>query len=544
MTTTLIKNGLVVDGTGAPPYRASVLIEDGLVKDVISEGEGLPPADNEVDASGKAVSPGFIDMHSHQDWILPLQNNPEYMKPLLEQGVTTIVGGNCGISPAPITPETKDRLEKFASTAMAEPIEYSWRSFGEMLDSVKETGPAVNMAELVGHASIRYAAAHTPRGPMTEEELGSCQDLLRKSFEQGACGLSFGLGYDPGMYSPLEELEALSRVAAEYDRPVTVHLKALSRMSPCYPPTYVKAHNVRALKDMLDVGRRAGARMQLSHFIFVGRNSWSTADTCIEMVEKARGEGMDVMIDAFPYTAGNTTVNAPFPYWFLADIPGNYDSRLARARLRLELELGFRLVGFIYKDFQVMDSAVPGWEDINGLTVEQVAGKWGTTPFDALLTLSRQSRGAATMLFHTYSGAPENEYPLELVLSRDYCLFETDTIIKSRGYPNPATLGTFPRILGEMARDRGLFSLEEAVSRMTWKSAQRFGLSGRGKISPGMAADIVIFDPEKINDKPPVGTGPAGKPTGIESVFVNGVEVVEKGEYNGEGRPGEVLTPN
>jgi len=538
---TLIKDGLIIDGSGRPGFKGSILFQDRKIAAVMRKGEQLPSADSVIEAPGLAVAPGFIDMHSHADWVLPSEQHPEILKCLVEQGVTSIVGGNCGISPAPKVKPSNEHVEKLAAIAIASPFDYQWKSMGEYLACMAEHEPIVNLAELVGHAAIHYSAAETLRGELAPEEKKNCLAATEKALSEGACGLSFGLGYDPGMYTPMEEMEAYCSVAAQLDKPVTVHLKALSRLSPCYPMTTPKAHNVLALEEMLNIARQTGIKLQLSHFIFVGRRSWPTVDACLELVEEARRDGVDVMIDAFPYTCGNTTILAPFPYWFLAGMPDAYNSFWARARLRAELGVGLRLVGFIYKDFQIMDAAVDGWEDLNGLRMNQVAEKWGCSPFNAMLRLAQESNGAALMLFHTYSGGDGNEKPLQQVLSHDLCLFETDVAIKASGFPNPAALGTFPRILGTYARDKGIFSVENAVMRMTSASADRFDLKHIGRLQPGKAADLVLFDPDKIADSPPAKHGPYGKPKGIHHVFINGVHVVRDGSYIPGVRAGRVL---
>ncbi len=541
MSTTLISGGTIVDGTGGPGYTGHVLVEGDRIKGVLKQGEDLPQADTIIDISGMAISPGFIDMHSHSDWLLPLPDHPEPARQLIEQGVTTIVGGNCGISPAPVSEESFETVRKgLASIAIDRPFQRTWSSMSEFLNEVEKRKPALNMAELTGHATVRYLGASTRRGPMPASELENCARLVRESLAEGACGLSFGLGYDPGMYSPRSELTALAGEAARADKPVTVHLKALSVISPCYPAFTLQAHNVKALAEMIEVAKQSGARLQVSHFIFVGRRSFKTYPRCIEMVEQARKEGVDVMFDAFPYTCGNTTINVAFPYWFISRIPGAYHNRLLLARLKLELEAGFRLVGFIYDDFQVMDSVVDGLEDLNGLTISEVARKWNTSPFRAMLRLSEQSKGAALMLYHTYSGVPGYEEPLEEVLKNELCLFETDAAIKGKGHPNPAALGAFPRILGEMVRQRKLVSLEDAIKRMTSKSAERFGLRDRGILAAGKAADLVVFDPLTVADDPPNGKAPAGRPRGIKHVFINGEHAVRNGDYTGA-RAGAVL---
>jgi N-acyl-D-amino-acid deacylase len=543
MGSTLLKNGLIIDGTGSPAYRGSLLMDGEQITGLYREGEELPEAGQQVDVGGSVIAPGFIDMHSHADWAMPDEGHADVLKCLVEQGVTTVIGGNCGISPAPIDPDVVADLEALASIAMINPLDYDWRTMGEFLERVEKTRPLLNLAELVGHAAIRYGNVRTERGTMTAAEQKQCEDSIRQSFEEGACGLSFGLGYDPGMYSPIEELEAFCAVAAECDKTVTVHLKALSRISPCYPLTTPRAHNELALEEMLGIARRTGVRLQLSHFIFVGRRSWPTAERCIAMVEKARADGVDVMIDAFPYTCGNTTILAPFPYWFLEDLPANFNKLTARMRLRLELGIGLRLVGFVYKDFQVMDAAVPGWEELNGLRMTDVARKWNCSPFNAMVKMAEKSKGATLMLFHSYSGDDSDESVIERVLAHDLCLFETDVAIKKTGYPNPAGLGNFPRILGRYARDKKLFSMEDAVRRMTLASADRFGLKGVGKLEAGWAADVVLFNPDTIADTPPVEDQPAGKPVGIESVYINGTPVVTNGSYLPGVQPGRVLKP-
>jgi len=540
--TVLIQNGLVIDGTGTAAFKGHVLIDGDLISTVFKENEEPPAADTVINASDCVIAPGFIDMHSHSDWLMASNEHPQLMKRFLEQGITTVVGGNCGFSPAPITEKSIRLLrESPLQLIISVPLDYEWRSMAEFLDRVSKTAPILNMAQLVGHSTVRFASSDTLRGTMKPDELNRCLDTVRRSFDEGARGLSFGLGYDPGMYSPLGEIEAFCSVAADAGKTVTVHMKALSKISPTYPLTYLKPHNIRALKEMLDIARATGCRLQLSHFIFVGRKSWPAADRCLRMVDDARRDGVDVMIDAFPYTCGNTTINAVLPYWFLAMGDEGYRNRWAKLRLRAELEIGFRLVGFMYHDFQVMDAAVEGWEDLDGLRISEIARKWGKTPFDTLLTMSEKSNGAALMLFHAYSGEPVNEGPLESVLAHESCLFETDVVLRKDGYPNPSGMGTFPRVLGFYTRDRKLMGMEDAVSRMTSKSAARFGLTDRGIIEPGKAADIVVFDSQRVSDTPPLGSQPAGRPEGIKHVFINGAQVVKDGTYIDGARKGRVL---
>lgn len=541
MPTTLFKNGTIVDGTGRPAIPGSVLVEDGRITDIISAVEAVPAADRTIEAEGLVIAPGFIDMHSHADWILPWEEHHRVLKCLVEQGITTVVAGNCGFSPAPMTATAIARTKILGTILKAGPFEYRWESMDEYLGYIEERGSIVNLAELVGHAAVRYVTSQIDRGDMPPADLADSLTNARRALDEGACGLSFGLGYDPGMFSSQAELAAFCGAMVQAGKPVTIHLKAYSKMSPCYPPTTLSAHNVRALKEAIALAEETGMRLQLSHFIFVGRNSWKTAEKCLEMVEAARVRGLDVMIDAFPYTCGNTTVLAAFPFWFLVKMPGAFSSPLLRARLRLELAIGFKLLGFGYEDFQVMDVALEEYEKINGMRLSAVARQWGCSPFEAMMHLAKKSNGASLMLFHTYSGDSENETVLEEVLAKDYCLFETDALVKAAGFPNPAGVGTFPRILGTYVRDKKLFSLENAVHRMTGASAARFGLKDTGTLERGKAADIVCFDPETVAYNYDDPDRPADRPEGIVHVFMNGQQVVQDGAYKSDMKAGRVI---
>ena len=540
MGTTILSHGKIIDGLGNPPFVGHVLIKGDQIGAVLKENETLPPADRIIDASYFAIAPGFIDMHSHADWVLPSTHHPKLLKCLLEQGITTVVAGNCGISPAPVNHDKLQSLQwhNVASISHEEPINYTWRSMGEFLDEIEHLHPVVNVAQLVGHGAIRNSIANTPYAPMNSKELKTCLIELRNALDQGACGLSFGLGYSPGMYSPIEEIEAFCRTAKASDKLVTVHLKAYAKISPLYPVTiFSKPHNIRALKEMLNIARQTGVKLQVSHVTFSGRKTWPTAENYIRMIDDAHQEGIDLMVDAFPYTYGNTTIDVFLTPRFIEAMPASFRSRWARMKHQYMEDIGFRMLGTSYEDFQLMDAAIEGWEELSGLTIPEIARKRNTSPFNIVLTLSEASEGAALILYHGVN----SEQVLEYVLSHDLCLFETDAVTKSRGYPNPAALGTFPKILGHYVRERKLFGIEKAIQRMTSASAKRFGIKDRGILAPGKAADIVIFNPETISEIPPLNGKPAGQPNGILHVFVNGTQVVKNGNYTGSVGAGRVL---
>ena len=546
MTTTLLENARIIDGTGAAERTGHVLIDGANIANVIdgsAVGEGqLPAADKVIDVAGNVVAPGFIDMHSHMDFVMPDgAHTGALMAHFVEQGITSVVAGNCGLSPAPVRDTTRDRLRTSAAIVIDRPLDWRWHTMGEYLDALDASEPMVNVAQLVGHGALRYAASDKKRGDMSAGDLKKCLTLTEQALDEGACGLSFGLGYDPGMYSSLDELEAFCRLAAGCDRTVTSHLKAYSWLGPTYPPlSQLRPHNLRALDEMLRVATRAGARLQLSHMIFIGRRTWKCADEAIAMIDDARREH-DVMMDAFPYTCGNTTINAVLPYWFLAKGKRAMNSRLDRLRCRVELEVAFKLVGFEWDDYQVMEIGIDGLEELNGCFLPDIAERWGMSCFDAMLELADKSQGATLMLFHSYSGDRQGRGPIDDVLTHEACLFETDALVRSCGWPNPAAVGTFPKILGDHVRTRKLLDLPAAIRRMTSASAARFQITDRGRIAEGLAADIVVFDDATISDTVATKHTPAGRPAGIHHVFVNGAHVVREGTYAEGVRAGRVL---
>jgi N-acyl-D-amino-acid deacylase len=536
----ILRHGKIIDGLGNRSFIGHLLIKGDQIEAVLKENETLPTADRIIDASDCAIAPGFVDMHSHADWVLPSTIHPKLLKCLLEQGITTIVAGNCGISPAPVNHDKLQSLQwhNVASVCYEEPLNYTWCSVGEFLDKIKQLQPVVNVAQLVGHGAIKSSVANAPNEPMNSEELKTCITELGNAFDQGACGMSLGLGYSPGVYSPIEEIEAFCRVAKANNKLVTVHLKSYARISASYPATiFSKPHNLRALKEMLDIARQTGVKLQVSHITFSGSKTWPTAENYVRMIDDAHQEGIDLMVDAFPYTYGNTTIDMLLTPGFIKAMPANFRSKWARMKHKYMEEIGFRMIGTSYEDCQLMDAAIEGWEDLSWLTITEIARKRNTSPFNIVLTLSEASKGAALILYH----ASNSEQILEHVLSHDLCLFETDAVAKSRGYPNPAALGTFPKILGHYVRERKLFSIEKAIQRMTSASAKRFGIKDRGILEPGKAADIVIFNPETISETPPLNGKPAGKPKGILHVFVNGTQVVKDGNYIDSTRAGRVL---
>jgi N-acyl-D-amino-acid deacylase len=524
-----LSGGRVIDGTGAPAFSADVAITGEAVT-AVGDLDALEARET-IACSGRIVAPGFIDIHSHADWLVPSADCGALVEPFVRQGMTTIVGGNCGFSPAPISERSREAAQSASRLIADEELALPWETMGEFLDGLEQTELPLNVAELVGHGAVRAAVT----GPLTpdvpaESELDEMERLTKQALDAGCVGVSTGLGYAPGIFAKEPELTAFARWTADAGKLFTSHVRAYSWVSPIYQSDPEQTpHNILALQEVIRVARAARARLQLSHLIFVGRNTWHTAERAIEDIEAARAGGLDVAFDAFPYTAGNTTASVLFPPEMLPHLEAMLQSPDAMAGVR---KLGghfFDQIGFSLQDVQIMNANAPALDRYNGLFVADAAERAGMEIWEFYARLVIESQRNARVLNHTYSGDAGEESALRSVLAHSLCSVETDTMLTHDGHQNPASYGTFPRVLHTYVRE-GLFPLEEAVRKMTGAAAERLGWTNRGRIGAGCAADLVVFDPDRLRDSATFEQ-PAQFSTGIEHVFINGVPVVAEHRY-------------
>lgn len=545
----LIKNGMIIDGTGRDAFKGDVVVAKDRIESVISSNtpsgkdSAAPGTDTVIDAEGRVVAPGFIDCHSHFDWVLPLSDHQEFLFPMIEQGITTVVTGNCGFSPAPVTAEGKKIINDLTETLLDRPLSYEWETMGEFLDYLESSdGLLFNTVQLVGHGALHLAAVQDYTKRPNSREMAKMVSMTAEALDHGAGGLSFGLMYPPGLFSTRDDLLALARVAADRRRILTVHKRALSKYSGSYPiiPFLDRPHNLKALDEILSIALETGVRLQISHLIFAGKKSWPTAQKAVQLIEKAQNKGLEVMFDIYPHFCGNSYLTVFLPAWFMENLDANLKNARAIRRLRIELSLAKFLVGFNMADIQIMQAGYPAGEKYNGMSIVDVAKREEIDPVGAMLKIIEKSGGKALQLTYGYSGDDAHEQLVEKLMVHERCLFETDTLLKSSGFANPASYGAFPRILGRFVRDKSVLSLAAAVSKMTGKTARWMGIAQRGEIKPGNFADIVIFDPDTIADNTTVKET-ARRPTGIENVVINGEMVVESGKYIKDKKAGRVL---
>jgi N-acyl-D-amino-acid deacylase len=528
----LLKNGLIVDGTGKKAFYGDLLIRGERI-------ETVTPADmifggKTIDCTGKVIAPGFIDAHSHMDWVLPVKGHPELKIPFTAQGVTTFVAGNCGHGVAAFKPQSEYRdMLKSRTKGL---FELTWNTIDEYFSYLRRKGITHNIADLVGHGTTRMSIRGYKPTPMTKEEMNEMLSLLEEAMDQGAYGVSFGLQYEPGIFATLDELKEVAKLAKKKDKIITSHMKAYSSLSGTYPlKPFGRPHNLLAIEDMLTIARETGVKMQLSHLIFVGEDTWDTCEEALGLIDKAIQEGVDVKFDTYAYHCGTSVINVFFPEWFLANVPANFDDTWAVVKLRAQLELIVFLLGFGYEDIQITYANHPELNKYNSMFLKDIAKERGMSQFDNFLDFARKSEGRARVLNHRYSNL-EN---VKALMSHPAALFMTDATVALEGAQNPACYGNFPRFL-QYARDFRLLSLEDVVYKMTGASAERFVIPKRGVLKDGYFADITVFDWKKVKDNnTPTETNKT--PTGIEAVFINGKQVLEKGKVDKRMRAGKVV---
>ena len=519
---TLLKNGKVYNGTGAAAYTGSVIFEGNTIIDVLP-GEAPETFDGQViDCAGKAIAPGFIDAHSHNDWFAARLNPSPYFIPFVAQGITTQVCGNCGFSPFGF--EAGTPYYNMLGSGLFEMGETfgDYSTFAGWRAAAEKTTP-LNLAPLQGHGSVRIGIAGYENRPLTPDEMKRHDAKIEESFDQGVFGLSYGLMYEPDRYAGWDELDEAARITAKRGGILTVHARACSAASTSYnPPIGGEPHNLRALKEMIDLTRRTGVRMQYSHHIFVGKSTWRTVNESLEMIDRARAEGLDFAYDLYAMTFGVSVITVVLPSWFLSLPKEKQHSFAARARLAVEIAVTKRALGFDFGDIQIA-WAGESLKEICGMRISEIAKQWKMSELDTYLRIVEASEGKGRVNMYRYY----SEEIIHKLMRHEPSLFMTDAWIEAEGIQNASAYGCFPRFL-QISRETQAIPMEMAVRKMTGAVADRFGISNRGYIKKGNAADIVIFDPAQV-----ASCGDScERPIGLDTVIVNGVQVVNAGAAN------------
>ena len=469
----------VVDGLGAPAQRRDVLVADGRIAAVTVPGSVPPPATGRVvDGRGRVLSPGFVDVHTHDD--TAVLSDPA-MLCKTSQGVTTVVLGNCGIGIAPHSEALGRHLAGELAAVLGYAVPQQPPTYGDYLRLLRESPSALNRAGLVPHGALRLAAMSDAGRGADASEIDAMCDLLSAALEAGAVGMSTGLVYDPGRYAQTRELERLCEVLAAHGAVYASHIRDEG------------AGLLASIAEVLALGRDTGCRVHVSHLKATGPAGNERMRSALDDIHAAAEAGLPVTFDVYPYTSGSTAL----------------EPALRAARSSATSPRAVRIV------------SAPALPEIEGRHLADLAEEWGITEEQAVARIAERDPSVTAVIEMMSADT------VAAALASPLAMIGSDGLPNPRGRTHPRLFGTFPRVLGRYVRPAGPLDLVDVIRRMTSLPAERFGLHDRGAIEVGRRADLVLFDPATVRDRA-THDAPAQLADGVEMVVVNGVVTVER----------------
>ncbi len=514
MLDTIISGGRIYDGSGSPSYMADIGIKDARVAEIGDLSKHT--AAERIEVNGLAVAPGFIDIHTHSDMVLLADGKADSQ---VMQGVTLELAGQCGFSAAPV--EDKEWMKKWILGSLPG-VEITWRNFAQYLDALEQKPLGLNIMAMVGHGALRGAVLGDEIRDPTENDLSKMEKLLAESLDGGAWGMSTGLEYWPGMGAAVSELTRLCKIVADRDALHASHVRNRD------------IHYDLGFTEVISIGRVTGVRTQISHI----QPKWGRPDHAmshtLEMIDQAKAAGVDVAFDIIPHVWSHTGVASILPSWAREGGVRKMLERLKSSDLREKIKTNPSPMWRIILDdrWDLIHFLRANDASIVGRTVADVAKDRGTSPYDTVLDLLIEAGDDALRMLWTSKSFFEED--LEACVKRPDCAVMSDTLALSRKGPTGELIGSFAgygwvaRFLEHYVRNLNLISLEEGVRRLTSLPAERIGITDRGILRAGAAADIVVFDLDQIAFRCTM-EDPREHPTGFSYVFINGEKAVSEG---------------
>lgn len=525
----LIKNAEIIDGSGGKSYPGEIGIKKKRIQNI------APIIDQEsarvIDARGLALAPGFIDIHSHTDWTILINPRAESK---VRQGVTTEVVGNCGFTAAPVREGHFDDLMQYLVNTVfisnAEKKKWKWKTQSDYINEIRRKGTSVNIASLVGHGTIKVGVMGFKQAPPTAIELQKMGHMLREELQEGLFGMSTGLQYDPASFSTRQELVELAKILAEYEAVYATHMKSEGDII------------LDCISQAAEIGKESGVSLEISHLKAASKKYWGKVDDIMKLIDNKRGEGVNIDFDVYPYIASGTGLIDLIPPWAREEginkLMDYFNDENSLTAIIADMEEGTKgwenpMEGLTWEAVKIATVDSARNRKYEGKNIGQISADMGCEPHHAVIKLLKEEHGAVKIIFF---GMKEDD--VTRIMKHPRAIFGSDGRavadygVLSGGKIHPRYYGTFPRILGHYARDKGLFPLEEAVKKMTSFPAKKMNIVDRGFLREGYYADIVIFDKDRIID---VATfdDPHQYPRGIEYVLVNGDIVVANNHHTG-----------
>jgi N-acyl-D-amino-acid deacylase len=513
----LITGGMVIDGTGAAAITADV----GIIGDQVVEMGSLRDNGSKrlIDATGMIVCPGFIDIHSHTD--LSLLVNPK-AESKIRQGVTTEVAGQDGESLAPLTDTQLQGLQEGYGARYE--VDINWKDFTGLFATLKKNQIGVNFISFVGQGTIRRLVVGNKNVRATARQIDEMKALVEQAMSEGAWGLSSGLEYTPGSFADEDEIAELGKVTRSFDGIYATHMRNEDDRL------------IEAVEEAIHIARKAEIPLEISHFKASGKRNWDKISQAFEIIEKANAEGMDITLDRYPYIAYQTTLRNLFPMRFRDGGTDAFVKRLQTPALLTRLKRAALAKIDMLGDWSAVMITRVSKEEHQvhiGKRVSEIVAESKEDPFEFVRQLLINENGSVGMV-----GFGMSEEEIKSVLTHPLVMIASDGGAAatygplSEITPHPRYYGTFPRVLGKYCRDNHFFDLPTAVHKMTGMPAQRLGLKDRGKVDVGLAADLVVFNPDTVNDRADF-MNPHQYAQGIDYVLVNGAVVIDQGEHMG-----------